>query len=82
MKLQSFTAVELKGFKNVFKLNSLFTELEGGETYTLLGRRVIHMYIHVNSFTQRCQITADLASVQAAVIKCHLKSVVERNRSA
>lgn len=40
------------------------------------------MYIYMYNFTQRCQITADLASVQAAVIKCHLKSVVEWNRNA
>lgn len=35
----------------------------------------------VYNFTQRCQITADLVSMQTAVLKCPLKSVVERYRN-
>jgi len=79
----------MQGFKNVFKLN-FFTELEGKSlgsywnkffSHALLGRRGIHMDVHVYNFRQRCQITADLVSMQAAVIKCSLKSVVERKRS-
>lgn len=40
------------------------------------------MGTHVYNFTQRCQITTDLVSMQTANVKCHLKLVVERNRSA
>lgn len=39
------------------------------------------MDMHVYNFTQRCQITADLVSMQTAVLKRPLKSVVERNRN-
>lgn len=89
MELWWFIAIELEGLQMYLNLTYLQSWrakrlkllLEQGSFHALLGRREIHMDTHVCNFTQRCQIAANLVSMQTD-IKCPLKSVMERNRSA